>query len=101
MFLINIILVQTYSSHIIFSSFVKFEELSKSSSKLFKSPQNLQYCHQIWCKHFVKILKCQKLYCATTIYEIIMYLCFEIANTFFQIETIKHMQTHVIEMDLA
>ncbi len=62
-------MAQAYSSPTKSSSFVEFfwRELIKLSSQLFKSPQSLQYCHQVWSTHLVKVLKCRKLYSMATI----------------------------------
>ncbi len=66
--MMGIILVKIYSSYIKSSSFADFfEELNKSSSKLFTSPQSSQYCHLVWCTHLAKILNCKKLYFVTII----------------------------------
>jgi hypothetical protein len=55
-------MAEMYSSPTKSSSFVEFfwRKLIKLNSKLLKSPQSLQYCHQVWCTHLVKILKCKK-----------------------------------------
>jgi len=75
-YMTNIILVQIYESHIKISSFVEFfEKIIKSSYKLLKSPLSLEYWHQVWCTHLVKILKLKKLYSMSTILGTLISLC--------------------------
>jgi hypothetical protein len=52
-----------------------FEKIITSSFKLLKSPLSLEYWHQVWCTHLVKILKFKKLYSMATILGILMCLC--------------------------
>ncbi len=57
----------------------------KLSSKLLKSPQSLQYCHQVWSTHLVKILKCRKLYSMAIILgdSSVLVLANAMANSFY------------------